>query len=156
MSNYVEASSTNLAWAMPLMRTGKFPLDRSDLFSSYADAVKYAAGNTDDPDSRGLCGTSYIGQIITVFENDVITCYVINAERGLQPIGSGSVAGESIGPATTSSLGTVIVGDNLTITEEGVLSVLTANEAEADNTRPITAAAVQTELGNISILLETI
>lgn len=90
MSNYTETSSTNLAWAMPLMRTGKFPLDRSDLFSSYADAVKYAAGNTDDPDSRGLCGTSYVGQTITVFENDVITCYVINAERGLQEIGSGA------------------------------------------------------------------
>ena len=156
MSNYVESSSTNLAWAMPLMRTGKFPLDRSDLFSSYTDAVKYAAGNTDDPDSRGLCGTSYVGQIIVVFENDIITCYVIDANRGLQSIGSGSVSSGSVGPATTSSLGTIIVGDNLAITEEGVLSVLTANEAEEDNTRPITAAAVQTELGNISVLLETI
>ena len=31
-----------------------------------------------------------------------------------------------------------------------------ANHAEADNTRPITAAAVYTEIGNINALLATI
>ena len=85
-----------LDWAMPFQRTGDFPLDRTDLFSSYADAVKYAAGNIADPDERKLCGTSYIGQIITVYENDVISVYMINADRSLQPIGSAPVDGISI------------------------------------------------------------
>lgn len=88
MANYVENFSSKLDWAMPFQRTGKFPLDRTDLFSSYADAVKYAAGNTSDPDSRELCGTSYVGQIITVIENDVVTVYKIQSDRTLKEVGS--------------------------------------------------------------------
>ncbi len=48
------------------------------------------------------------------------------------------------------------VGDNLTIDDEGRLSVDTADTAEQDNTRPITSAAVHTVVGNIEVLLETI
>lgn len=59
-------------------------------------------------------------------------------------------------PATTSTLGGVIVGDNLLVTEEGVLSVDVADSAEQDNTRPITAGAVYAEIGNINVLLSTI
>ena len=81
--------NSKLDWALPFQRTGDFPLDRSTMFSSYADAVKYAAGDMTDPDERGLCGTSYIGQIITVFENDVVTSYEINADRTLKELGSG-------------------------------------------------------------------
>lgn len=33
-------------------------------------------------------------------------------------------------------------GDHIKITDDGIISVLTADEAEADNTRPITSAAV--------------
>lgn len=87
MANYTETFTSKLDWAMPFQRTGKFPLDRTDLFSSYDDAVKYAAGNTADPDSRGLCGTSYVGQIITVYENDAVTCYKIDPDRKLTMIG---------------------------------------------------------------------
>lgn len=58
--------------------------------------------------------------------------------------------------ATEDSLGAVIVGDNLSITQAGRLSVLTAPDAEEDNTRPITSAAVYTEIGNINALLATI
>ena len=47
--------------------------------------------------------------------------------------------------------------DTLTLDPETkVLSVNTADAPEADNTRPITAAAVHTTVGNIEILLETI
>ena len=88
MANYVENFNSKLDWAMPFQRTGKFPLDRTDLFSSYADAVKYAAGNTSAPDSRELCGTSYVGQIITVIENDVVTVYKIQSDRSLKEVGS--------------------------------------------------------------------
>ena len=48
------------------------------------------------------------------------------------------------------------VGENLKIDGEGRLSVVTADEVEEDNTRPITAAAVFTTVGNIEVLLGTI
>ena len=59
-------------------------------------------------------------------------------------------------PATAGTLGGIIVGDDLTITAEGRLSVDKATSVEGDNTRPITAAAVYTEIGNINALLSTI
>lgn len=58
--------------------------------------------------------------------------------------------------ATTERLGSIIVGEDLQITPLGVLSVVKANRAERDNTHPITAAAVFTEIGNINALLQTI
>lgn len=67
-----------------------------------------------------------------------------------------TVIHDTIQPATRSTLGGIIVGENLDITPEGVLSVPVASEPEEDNTRPITAAAVYTEIGNISALLATI
>lgn len=59
-------------------------------------------------------------------------------------------------PASSSSLGGVIVGADLLITEEGVLSVDKATDITGDNTRPVTAAAVYVEIGNINALLHTI
>ena len=44
----------------------------------------------------------------------------------------------------------------LSLSEDGVLSVNTADNVEADNTLPITSAAVHTTVGNIEILLATI
>ena len=49
------------------------------------------------------------------------------------------------------SLGHALMWD-----KQGRLSVQVAEEAEADNTLPITAAAVYAELGNIEVLLGTI
>lgn len=46
-------------------------------------------------------------------------------------------------------------GDNISITD-GVISVTTTNDAEADNTLPITSAGVHTQIGNINVLLATI
>lgn len=90
----IEIFSSKLDWAMPFQRTGKFPLDRTDLFISYADAVKYAKGDLTDPDERGLCGTSYVGQIITVIDdNNKVTAYKINADRTLEAFSAAS--GES-------------------------------------------------------------
>ena len=87
-------------------------------------------------------------------------------------------------PATKDTLGLIKVGNNLTVTEDGTLSaevpVMDANtvggaklgdglkinngalsvdvatEAEEDNTKPITSAAVNTAIGNINSLLSTI
>ena len=59
---------------MPFQRTGAFPLDRTAIFASLADAKLYA---TKGADSRELSGTSYIGQIIVVYENDAVAAYII-------------------------------------------------------------------------------
>lgn len=48
-----------------------------------------------------------------------------------------------------------IVDDTLRL-NEGVLGVNTATEVKKDNTLPITSGGVYTEIGNISVLLETI
>lgn len=48
------------------------------------------------------------------------------------------------------------VGQALELTPDGILNVLTASEASADNTLPITSAAVNTVVGNIEILLSKI
>lgn len=58
--------------------------------------------------------------------------------------------------ATADILGGIKVGDGLKVTQEGRLSVDAAGQAEQDNTRPITSAAVYAEIGNINSLLETI
>lgn len=46
-------------------------------------------------------------------------------------------------------------GNNVEI-KDGVISVLTTNNAEEDNTRPITSAGVNTIVGNIDVLLKLI
>ena len=62
----------------------------------------------------------------------------------------------SIPPMSADVLGGAKLGENLKMSEDGHLSVDTADTAEGDNTRPITSAAVNTIVGNIEILLETI
>lgn len=51
--------------------------------------------------------------------------------------------------------GGYIIGDGLKL-EGRHLSVDTATTVDEDNTKPITSAAVFTEIGNINALLETI
>lgn len=58
--------------------------------------------------------------------------------------------------ATHDTIGGIKVGDNLRISDDGVLSVVTADTAEQDNTLPITSAAVYTAVGNIEVRLSTI
>ena len=58
--------------------------------------------------------------------------------------------------ATSEKAGIVTVGKNLSITEDGVLSVDTTDSAEQDNTKPITSAGVNLVVGNINALLAII
>lgn len=71
-----------------------------------------------------------------------------------------AVVGEGGGgivlPATKERLGGVKVGENLTVTEDGVLSVETTDDAEQDNTKPITSAGVNLVVGNINAILAII
>jgi hypothetical protein len=62
----------------------------------------------------------------------------------------------SIPTAGANTLGLIKVGNNLKIDTNGVLSVDTATNVEQDNTKPVTSAAVHTQLGNIEALLATI
>ena len=58
--------------------------------------------------------------------------------------------------ATHDTIGGIKIGNNLRISDDGVLSVETADAAEQDNTLPITSAAVYTAVGNIEVRLSTI
>ena len=62
----------------------------------------------------------------------------------------------SVDIATTEKAGIVAVGKNLSITEDGVLSVDTTDSAEQDNTKPITSAGGNLVVGNINALLAII
>ena len=68
MAQYQEAFTGKLDWAMPFQRSGGFPLDRSSMFESYADALAYA--KQDLTDKRKLGATSYVGQLVVVYGND--------------------------------------------------------------------------------------
>lgn len=103
MAEYIESFGSKLDWAMPFQRTGKFPIDRTSMFSSYADALAYA--KQDGTDSRQLGGTSYIGQPITVYgkgadgQTDEVALYIITSvgsgaslQKLAQSSGSGDVS----------------------------------------------------------------
>ncbi len=99
MASYIEKISIRTAQPGMYQRMSAGPLDRSSMFASYDDAVEYAKGtyiadgeSTAKPhDSRQLAGSSYIGQIITVYENDVVTVYKIDFDRTLKVLGGGTV-----------------------------------------------------------------
>ena len=71
-----------------------------------------------------------------------------------QEINIGVISGGGTLPIASSDvLGGIKVGDSLKISPDGVLSVDTAKAIEEDNTKPVTSAAVFTEVGNIEVLL---
>lgn len=99
MASYIENIRTKISQPGTFQRSYSTPLDRTSMFSSYDDAVEYAKGmyvgdgdsRPTAHDSRKLAGTSYIGQIITVYENDVVTVYKIDADKTLKLLGGGDV-----------------------------------------------------------------
>ena len=90
MASYTKQYNALLDWAKPFERKMPYPLDSTSIFSSYADAVKYASG--DGSDSGKLGGAAYVGQIITVYEDSKVNVYAIQEDRTLGPIGGGSEA----------------------------------------------------------------
>jgi hypothetical protein len=73
------------------------------------------------------------------------------------PASPGGEGGGSVPIASETTAGIVRVGHGLQIDRStGVLTVDTADKPEADNTLPITSAAVDASIGNIAILLSTI
>ena len=39
MASYIETFASKLDWAMPFQRTGAFPLDRTNMFSSLSNSM---------------------------------------------------------------------------------------------------------------------
>lgn len=101
MSDYildVKSQSSKVDWAFPFQRTGPFPLDRSSVFSSLEDAQKYASGAADE---RQLSGSSYVGQIISVYtiedEAPTVGAYIISPARTLMKLAATTASGDLSG-----------------------------------------------------------
>lgn len=131
--------------ALSMKRTGALPLDLSSLFASKADADLYAAGGKD---SRGMGATAYVGQIVSVVENNVVTAYTVEANGTLKALG-GDVAADLAD--ITSKINALLAGDHEGIdsladikakfdslkdlvVESGVVRVPTEEELTADST----------------------
>ena len=103
MAKYIEIKEGSWLWSNPLFRTDRFPLDRSSMFSSKADAIKYANSiNSPEPlDERGLGLNAYIGQIITVYENSKVDVYKIEEDLSLSQVGGTETLSVSYSELTT-------------------------------------------------------
>lgn len=62
----------------------------------------------------------------------------------------------TLNPATKEQLGGIKVGNNLEVTQEGVLSVATTTNAQEGNDTPISSDGVYKIIGNIDIILGSI
>lgn len=107
----VLSQTSKLDWAFPFQRTGSFPIDRSAMFSSLADAQNYALGvaeGEEAKDERKLGGTSYVGQIISVYEAAIeaneengveavpasVNAYIITPTRSLMKLAATTASGD--------------------------------------------------------------
>lgn len=110
MAEYDINNVPTLDWALSFKRTGKFPLDLSSWFDSYADAVAYAKG--DGTDKRKLGGSRIIGQILSVVENNEVKIYKILADNTLEEVGAGKGLGSVTAEKYTGALG-LATADNI-------------------------------------------
>lgn len=167
MANYIESFKSKMDWGNTFVRTGAFPLDRSSMFSSYDDAVLYAAGT--GADSRGLGKTSYVGQLITVYQDSEVKVYVIKEDRTLEAVGAGSgslaidkftIVDGKVAEATEKNVGQVIYitegeGDYgagaYIVTGVGTVASLSTTTAGDDLGSAVTV--LQGQVGNISSTL---
>lgn len=124
---------------------------KSRIYSTYVQKALIDPG--DPPDGW----SDYVGQIVGSAESakkseEIATKAAEEAGKIMDRLADL----EGFAPATAEKLGVIMVGDGLTIDDDGKLSVDTADAAEKDNTKPITSAAVYTQVGNINALLATI
>lgn len=63
---------------------------------------------------------------------------------------------KTLAPATTTTLGGVIVGSNLTVDENGVLAVDIDTELSSTSTKPVTNSAIYAVVGDVESLLSAI
>ena len=84
MASYEKITNT-LDFAVAFNPSGAFPLDARSMFGSYAAAAA-AASKAEMAGSSNT--TYYIGQTLTVVENDVVSHFSIEADKTLKPLGS--------------------------------------------------------------------
>lgn len=79
----------------------------------------------------------------------------VKEQLGLPDTATPSDAFAALGLSSGGESAQYAAGENISIVGN-VISVITTDEAEIDNTRPITSAGVYTQIGNINVLLSTI
>lgn len=139
-----------LNFSVPLSMTAALPVEYNAYFNSY-EAALAAAQTAEAPGSSNTI--YYYGQKIVVVGKSSADLYLIQPDKSLKLLGSGSLTEIPVMDANT--VGGAKLGSGLKI-DSGVLSVDVATKAEEDNTKPITSAAVNTLVGNIDALLSTI
>lgn len=169
MAEYVESFGSKLDWAMPFQRTGKFPLDRTNIFSSYEDILAYA--KQDGSDSRQLGGTSYVGQIVVNYGPgpeleegtpgaDEVAAYVITAvgsSPAVQKLAQSTASGDfskdiaALQSALSALSGRVDTAENSITDLQSNIGTINANvSAVAGN-----VSTLQTNVGAIDTRLNT-
>ena len=139
MAEYIEnvlAQTSKLDWAFPFERKGGFPLDKSALFSSLEDAQKYATGNAND--ERKLGGTSYVGQIISVYEpaneeagtSASVNAYIITPARGLVKLAATTASGDVAGDIADLQGKVNGILEDIEALEEALTGVYTKGEVD--------------------------
>lgn len=99
--------------------------------------------------------SAYIGRgVKSVYVNDSDELIFLMTDG--QEVNLGKLPEAPLPIASADTLGGIKMGENLKISADGVLSVDTAKAIEEDNTKPVTSAAVYTEVGNIEALLSKI
>ena len=83
-NSYKENFKSYTEWGTVIVRSNKTPLDRTSIFGSYEDALKYAQGDGSDVNKLGK--TSYIGQFLSVHEKGSVEMYQIIGDDTKQPI----------------------------------------------------------------------
>lgn len=142
-------------------------IDKADIDISETEGLVYDIGDIVGATeyNSGVKVSETVTQKIVRINNGVVSVeYKTGGTSTTSGSGSTSSGGESstvgnssvLPTATKSTLGGIIVGSNLAITENGTLSVSTTSQMEQDNTLPITSAGVYATVGNIEALLKTI
>lgn len=136
-----------------LMQQDDLSVDVNDVDDPYD--VGDLVGATDSITNISI--TVPVNKKIVTIKNGVVTID-IKTETGRSSTSSnGGSSGGSGGSSDGGGGGISFTTDEtLTLSEDGVLSVNTADVVEPDNTLPVTSAAVQITVGNIDALLQTI
>lgn len=118
-ASYVEIKEGSWLWSNPLLRTERFPLDRSSIFSSLADAKQYAKSidSATPLDERGIGFNAYIGQIITVYEKGTVDVYKIEEDLSLSKVGGTDVVPKNYSDLATLA-GSAKLGQMFYVTDE--------------------------------------
>lgn len=91
MAGYVPITNI-LDFAVAFNPTSAFPLDARSMASSYTEAVARAAAAVEPGSTEGKY---YIGQNITVYENDTVTEYKIQPDKTLKETGSTAITADT-------------------------------------------------------------